>query len=54
MRQLFEAPGVPKCETLVATSVVASSYMPGASNVWYPGSSKTGVDRLLERDRSVG
>jgi phage baseplate assembly protein gpV len=26
--------GVVQCETLVATSVVASSYTPGAGNVW--------------------
>ena len=26
--------GVVQCDTLVATSVVASSYTPGAGNVW--------------------
>jgi len=26
--------GVVQCDTLIATSVVASSYTPGAGNVW--------------------
>lgn len=29
-----DASGVLRCETLVATSVVASSYTPGAGNIW--------------------
>ncbi len=29
-----ENTGVVRCETLIATSVVASSYSPGAGNVW--------------------
>jgi uncharacterized protein involved in type VI secretion and phage assembly len=29
-----QASGVLKCDTLVATSVVASSYTPGAGNIW--------------------
>jgi uncharacterized protein involved in type VI secretion and phage assembly len=29
-----KASGVVKCDTLVATSVVASSYTPGAGNLW--------------------
>jgi hypothetical protein len=29
-----ENSGVVRCETLIATSVVASSYTPGAGNVW--------------------
>jgi uncharacterized protein involved in type VI secretion and phage assembly len=31
---MVEASGVVKCETLVANSVVASSYTPGAGNIW--------------------
>jgi len=26
--------GVVKCDTLIATSVVSTSYTPGAGNVW--------------------
>lgn len=31
---MVEASGVVKCDTLVANSVVASSYTPGAGNIW--------------------
>jgi hypothetical protein len=31
---IVEASSVVKCETLVANSVVASSYTPGAGNIW--------------------
>jgi phage baseplate assembly protein gpV len=31
---MVKASGVVKCDTLVANSVVASSYTPGAGNVW--------------------
>jgi hypothetical protein len=31
---MVEAGGVVKCDTLVANSVVASSYTPGAGNIW--------------------
>jgi hypothetical protein len=30
--------GVVQCETLIANSVVASSYTPGAGNIWQPKS----------------
>jgi len=29
-----EVSGVLKCDTLIATSVVASSYTPGPGNIW--------------------
>ena len=29
-----DASGVLRCDTLVATSVIASSYSPGAGNIW--------------------
>jgi uncharacterized protein involved in type VI secretion and phage assembly len=31
---MVEASGVVKCDTLIATSVIASSYTPGAGNIW--------------------
>ena len=31
---MVKADGVVKCETLIATSVVSSSYTPGAGNIW--------------------
>jgi hypothetical protein len=31
---MVDASGVLKCDTLIANSVVASSYTPGAGNVW--------------------
>jgi hypothetical protein len=31
---MHESSGVLRCETLITTSVVASSYSPGAGNVW--------------------
>jgi hypothetical protein len=31
---MAETSGVLKCDTLVANSVVASSYTPGAGNIW--------------------
>jgi hypothetical protein len=31
---MIQCSGVVKCETLEATSVVASNYTPGAGNVW--------------------
>jgi uncharacterized protein involved in type VI secretion and phage assembly len=31
---MVKASGVVQCETLIATSVVASSYTPGAGNIW--------------------
>ena len=31
---MVDAGGVVKCDTLIADSVVASSYTPGAGNVW--------------------
>ena len=31
---MVEASGVVKCDTLMATSVIASSYTPGAGNIW--------------------
>jgi uncharacterized protein involved in type VI secretion and phage assembly len=31
---MVEASGVVKCETLQATNVIASSYTPGAGNIW--------------------
>ena len=31
---MVHASGVVKCDTLIANSVVASSYTPGAGNIW--------------------
>jgi hypothetical protein len=31
---MVKCSGVVKCETLIATSVVGTSYTPGAGNIW--------------------